>query len=527
MPRPSVFTGEQDAYIQTVCRGEWEVVLNDARTSANSKSQWRQEKASEIFHSPLFATLDLGSSRRSSGSRIGRKLLNYKNHRWVPSQRAPATAAPPEPAPTGRNPLLPNPPTARQLFADSQRDVISANMRGSSTASRSSYQTVLSELWGSLSDAEKDGWGREAAAQAGDIAQNQRDLPGHLALAFRRIIASRRFGDLEIFCAYGMRTPSDILDTGVINSHNPGNAIHFGGTDIERVFGRPWGEYCARVLPQTEGPHDSADAPRIPTNANGIPVFPANVNVDNTGLVDLMTLLAEYLTAVWVYANADLPVAWDDLGRRYDDKYKLSAPLRHPQSLGPAEVISLCRDFQQLGALPEPFAFLAGPVALPPPPPPPPSTLATARPVPPLAATPPPSTSPPANDSPTPPASPIGSESTGIEPLTPLLSPRASPEPERKSDGARLNTPPAEVTPEPVPLPLPPSSGGDKVLPPPRSRKRSTAPAGADPKRRKKDVVPTAASSRPRRVPGATKAPPPTQAGPSKRVLLKDRFFYE
>ncbi|KAJ7060359.1 hypothetical protein C8F01DRAFT_1292721 [Mycena amicta] len=242
--RTSPFTDSQDTVIRALML-EWHRALNSG-LSHNSRMRTKKALAARCFASPELEVLGDQLSRNEWYERTVRRFTNYQNQVWrVTGNTAPNTL--PIKIPTTLNPLLPTLKTARQLFAATQEDTINAKMCGPDGVP---YQSTLKALWDALPAKDRSHWEAWAAAQAGNITQNQANFVDHLTLYAHNFCQNGRLGPPEIVIFYGVRDPTtNELISGSIHGHNIHNTQRFGGDDLEEDHLAPWEEWCNKIIP--------------------------------------------------------------------------------------------------------------------------------------------------------------------------------------------------------------------------------------------------------------------------------------
>ncbi|KAJ7251018.1 hypothetical protein C8J57DRAFT_1520885 [Mycena rebaudengoi] len=134
-----------------------------------------QTTASEIQNSPLFTTLDLAVHNKQQWFQIiVRKFTNYRNNIYLKKKSPPTQTQ----SPTKGASLVSfsSVLTGRQLFAREQADIINKAITerlatSEHTSTAAIYQSVLKEMWESLSLEDQETWKTKASNEAGDVAK--------------------------------------------------------------------------------------------------------------------------------------------------------------------------------------------------------------------------------------------------------------------------------------------------------------------------------------------------------------------
>ncbi|KAJ7239655.1 hypothetical protein C8J57DRAFT_1727279 [Mycena rebaudengoi] len=253
----SPFTEAQNAYIDSFMDAL--TTKLDAGTDSHELTKWKQTTASEIQNSPLFTTLDLAV---------------HNKQQWF------------------------------QLFAREQADIINKAITerlatSEHTSTAAIYQSVLKEMWESLSLEDQETWKTKASNEAGDVAKNQTEFVPEMHAA------------LSALCRNGML---DLL-TGTIHGHSSHNRINFGGdrSELQAKYGVPWITFAENVLPRPSIRTPISIIPRSPT---GIPIFPC-VDLNAATPSGTRQLLTEYFTESWAHmwgADSEYPsIPWQKI----------------------------------------------------------------------------------------------------------------------------------------------------------------------------------------------------------------------
>jgi hypothetical protein len=157
-------------------------------------TKWKQKTATKILESALFIDLDTDKYSKKDWfnvrgcwvrvkvdelsifhQHIVRKFTNYLNNVYLKKMNSSSLSqANPKTSPLlNFSSLL----SGRQLFARENRDSINKSTTDrvaagtGPTNTAAAYQTVLKEMWDSLSAEDQDAWTVRAAAESGDVAQ--------------------------------------------------------------------------------------------------------------------------------------------------------------------------------------------------------------------------------------------------------------------------------------------------------------------------------------------------------------------
>ncbi|KAJ7235333.1 hypothetical protein C8J57DRAFT_1572036 [Mycena rebaudengoi] len=303
----SPFTEAQNAYIDSFMDAL--TAKLDAGTDSHELTKWKQTTASEIQNSPLFTTLDLADHNKQQWFQIiVRKFTNYRNNIYLKKKSPPRQTQSPTKGASLVN--FSSVLTGRQLFAREQADIINKAITerlatSEHTSTAAIYQSVLKEMWESLSLEDQETWKTKASNEAGDVAKNQTEFVPEMHAALSALCRNGMLGDAELLMFYGFRSPTngDLL-TGTIHGHSSHNRINFGGdrSELQAKYGVPWITFAENVLPRPSIRTPISIIPRSPT---GIPIFPC-VDLNAATPSGTRQLLTEYFTESW---DTKFPVA--------------------------------------------------------------------------------------------------------------------------------------------------------------------------------------------------------------------------
>ncbi|KAJ6596395.1 hypothetical protein DFH09DRAFT_1407599 [Mycena vulgaris] len=333
----------------------------DEGLSGRKLTEWKQKTAGEILDSDQLSDLDTTEIPRATWFKmIVRKFTNYRTQVYLKSNPNAGITSPS----SHSGPLFKfsSVLTGRQLFAKDNSATINstaaqrlASMGHNNPAAV--YQTVLKELWDSLSDDDKCHWEEMADTGTGDIEKflqlfppillfdfrprNQAEFSKKMHGALTDLCRGGMLGDSKLVLFYAFRNPtSGDLDLGTIHGHSARNRVNFGGSrsEMQMNYGVLWATFAEAVIPRPVVPDNSI----IPRNEFGVPVFPS-IDLNVVTPSDTRLLLTEYWSHLWAHAwgfnSARPPIPWADIeadpSKYYDTvKFLLSnLPLVAPQTL--------------------------------------------------------------------------------------------------------------------------------------------------------------------------------------------------
>ncbi|KAJ6563393.1 hypothetical protein DFH09DRAFT_1278994 [Mycena vulgaris] len=461
----------------------------------------------------------------------------------------------------------PRPLTARQLYERDEKDGVLtlADSLKQTTGGNAAgcYQSALKTLWTTTQPDIKGKYEEAARSQAltVDISRNQRDFEANIGGTLQDLCTNGALGPAEMVLLASFRTPSGELATFVVHGHSDENQRSF--TDFAPGFSAvrsQWDAFSAQPLPR-RSLKDREDWDTIPTNATGVPVFPA-VDFEETtrsGLIQIIDLFRRVSWAVNHHENHTWPsddvydsLPYEELAKRPDDFYDTQLfPLRptlgNPfQEMALSEISGIVEDLIKICATDIPFVFrdrqtiLArqaarssgaprpedeqggnGCFGAPPPPPPssPPQRTENAN-----SGTPPPRP-------PFPPHFEYDQSGNGGYGTPPPPPPPPPPRPEDEQGEKDAPPPPPPPPQPPPPPPRPEDEQGDNNVPPPPPRPEEGALKGKRGRRKRQaeqQLVPEQDAkeinvqrpSRPRKTPALIVQKPNLATRTSRRVLV-------
>ncbi|KAJ6455060.1 hypothetical protein C8R45DRAFT_1111708 [Mycena sanguinolenta] len=373
MPNKSPFTREQNAFIDSFLDAF--VVKVESSPTTGELTKWKQSTATQILESPLFTDLDLNkASRKQWYEQIVRKFTNYLNNMHLKKSckaSSQATAASPGSLLINFSSVL----TGRQLFARERRESInkSTTDRLATTVHQNSaamYQTVLKEKWDSLPATDHEAWDVRAAAEAGDVVQNQRDFVPGMHHALRDLCQNGRLGHAELFLLYAFRAPSDgDIVAGIINGHSICNRLNFGDDQeqLQQNFAGPWIDFVEEVIPRPVATKSAVSL--IPRNDVGMSIFPC-IDLGSATPASVRHLLREYFTECWAHVHGTGPdslrIPWDDIFAQPASFYDVSlfsfpAAIQNPESMSNIDTITVSEFLLKYSSIlaDKPFRFFS------------------------------------------------------------------------------------------------------------------------------------------------------------------------
>ncbi|KAJ6523431.1 hypothetical protein DFH09DRAFT_1420784 [Mycena vulgaris] len=514
------FTDAQLVYLKTLQSDFKSYVLKHSNGDKNSAEKaaktWKDENVPEIFvkikadypYPSLWkkSTIDgavKGYIRRYFGNFLQGTLVRtgaLQSSVAEPTHNAIFTA--------------PRPLTARQLYERDEKDGVLtlADSLKQTTGGNAAgcYQSALKTLWTTTQPDIKEKYEEAARSQAltVDISRNQRDFETNIGGTLQDLCTNGALGPAEMVLLASFRAPSGELATFVVHGHSDENQRSF--TDFAPSFSAvrsQWDAFSAQVLPR-RSLKDREDWDTIPTNATGVPIFPA-VDFEETTRSGLIQITDLFLRVSWdhTWPSDDVydSLPYEELAKRPDDFYDTQLfPLRptlgNPfEAMSLSEISGVVEDLIKICATDVPFVFrdrqailalqAAKTSGAPRPedeqggnssfgaPPPPPLSSPPRRTENGNSGTPPPRP-------PSPPHFEYGQGGNGGSGTTPPPPPRPEDE-QGDSDAPLPPPPPPSPPPPPPPLPRPEDEQGDNDARPPPPRPEEKTPKGKKGRRKR------------------------------------------
>ncbi|KAJ7590389.1 hypothetical protein C8J56DRAFT_1163915 [Mycena floridula] len=231
------------------------------------------------------------------------------------------------------------------------------------------YQAALKQLW-ALED--QAVWLAESQRTA-TISARQKEFPRVIFDALTCLCTSGKLGQLELMMHYAFRDAEDDIESGVlqVNSRPVGAPQFLGTIAEERGISMSHVLIYAVMVPYLSPelrPSALTTRITIAVNADGLPIFPQDLNLDSTAPDIVRTVLKDYIEAVWFFScplEKDSPsVPWGGLvdhpGNYLDvDKFSTPLPLAVPDAISSVHVLTLATYFLGLQTANTPFTFLS------------------------------------------------------------------------------------------------------------------------------------------------------------------------
>ncbi|KDR65060.1 hypothetical protein GALMADRAFT_149027 [Galerina marginata CBS 339.88] len=262
--------------------------------------------------------------------------------------------------------------SAREMFASENEDAIRKKMDDIRAESPSSTlvggglrNKALKILW---ENADQDLWKAKIDTLARDIQANREEFPALMLQALQNLCNRDRLGSTLMSFSYAFRdAKSDWIKGGML----------FAGYDDHKkkpVTVKPsdhkaqldaWLAHADAVLSRKP----KVSVYKIPLNEDGIPI-PPHIEVLEASVVQIATLLDEYLVALWEFSQSNGPVStipWELIARSPNDYfdasiYQLPCALKSPEQLKsePLSILALYQYFSTTSTS-TPFQFRSRP----------------------------------------------------------------------------------------------------------------------------------------------------------------------
>ncbi|KAJ7725306.1 hypothetical protein DFH07DRAFT_970923 [Mycena maculata] len=343
------------------------------------KRQWqkqKEEKVDLILGSPEFAQVlaaaqaqcetnnNTSESEATLKSKISKKFDNYvvkMKKKELQEQRAPP--------PPQSNFLDFSRVMGQNLFASEHRDNIWQEARKMAAedgvVALGRYQTCKKNGWDSLTKEERNQYESRAAKMGMDVGANQAELPTALWGKLTEVSTSGQFSDVEMQVLYGYREPGGRYKVGSLNVHSKSEAE--GVKDLEQVYPNwagmveVWMTLVKENIPAKAQIVSGTDVV-LERDGEGIAKFP-RLNLARTPPATITKVLSAYLNALWAHSPTNTPtVPWSDIvdAKAHQDTavYILPVPLKAPESMSLADVVTFAEYFRQRVDVTPPFQFL-------------------------------------------------------------------------------------------------------------------------------------------------------------------------
>ncbi|KIM35999.1 hypothetical protein M413DRAFT_32041 [Hebeloma cylindrosporum] len=365
----------------------------DHKSHSKDLKEWRVKKARDLIKDPCIQDLvnDSPVEAKEWEMAIRRFYTNYYNNKFLPaSRRAQASQLPVPsniPLPNTTSPI---PHTnkdvddvlrraivtflgdlsAREMFASENEEAIRKKMDeiraenpDSTLIGGGLRSKALKILW---QNEDQDVWKSKIDALAQDIEVNREEFPALMLQALQNLCNRKQLGSTLMSFSYAFRdTKMDWIKGGMIlagyDDHKK-KSVTVEPSDrkaqIDAFF-----VYADTVL--SRKPRVSVY--QIPLNKDGIPI-PPQVDVLTASIIQLATLLEEYLSSLWEFAQQKgctlaTGIPWEDIASSPDayfdtSVYKLPCALRSPEELKcePFSIVALYQYFSTISAS-QPFRF--------------------------------------------------------------------------------------------------------------------------------------------------------------------------